>query len=411
MYNKNDSLFNKYDLSQTLKQSTANLFEEIDTYAQDYILNTSIEDICDYLENKYQIPFISLLKDKIHVKKHGEVDIDVSHDFAYGFRPESGPVFKKGTSITLAIPFHGDYNLFYCRGNTWSTSPPSASVAENELSITYRDTNLKPEKIRQNFDKEILSIEAHINYLKADVESFNKSLRHQIKERITARKEKYLNDLDIVSALGFPIKESADIPKTYIAPEIKKKLIIKKPAPTTNSFKPEPTLDLKIYEAILNIISNMVLVMERSPSSFKTMNEEALRQHFLVQLNGHFDGQASGETFNFEGKTDILIRSESKNIFIGECMFWKGAGSLKKKTDQLLGYTSWRDTKTAIIIFNRNKDLSNIINQISPVLQEHPNFKKEVPYDNETGFRFLMHMPNDKNRELILTVLIFDVPK
>ena len=40
-----------------------------------------------------------------------------------------------------------------------------------------------------------------------------------------------------------------------------------------------------------------------------------LRQHFLVQLNGQYEGQAVGETFNYEGKTDILIRSEGKKPF------------------------------------------------------------------------------------------------
>jgi hypothetical protein len=42
------------------------------------------------------------------------------------------------------------------------------------------------------------------------------------------------------------------------------------------------------------------------------MREEDLRQHFLVQLNGQYEGQATGETFNFQGKTDILIRAEEE---------------------------------------------------------------------------------------------------
>jgi len=99
-------------------------------------------------------------------------------------------------------------------------------------------------------------------------------------------------------------------------------------------------------------MQNMVTVIERSPSAFKNMQEEDIRQHFLVQLNGQYEGQATGETFNLEGKTDILIRVEGKNIFIAECKFWKGPESLKKAIDQLLDYTTWRDTKTAIVVFN-----------------------------------------------------------
>jgi hypothetical protein len=55
----------------------------------------------------------------------------------------------------------------------------------------------------------------------------------------------------------------------------------------------------------------MTHVMEQSPHAFVKMGEEDLRTHFLVQLNGVYEGQATGETFNFEGKTDILIRIDS----------------------------------------------------------------------------------------------------
>ncbi len=68
----------------------------------------------------------------------------------------------------------------------------------------------------------------------------------------------------------------------------------------------------------------MVMVMERSPQDFKDMKEEDLRQHFLVQLNGQYEGQATGETFNYDGKTDILIRIDGRNIFIAECKYWGG---------------------------------------------------------------------------------------
>jgi hypothetical protein len=77
----------------------------------------------------------------------------------------------------------------------------------------------------------------------------------------------------------------------------------------------------------------------------------------------------------------------------------------------LLGYTSWRDTKTAIIIFNRNKNTSAVLAQIPELVKGHPNFKSEVTgFKHQTGFRFVLHHRDDKNREFTLTVLVFDVP-
>ena len=170
-------------------------------------------------------------------------------------------------------------------------------------------------------------------------------------------------------------------------------------------------LDMQQYEEILSVISNMVTVMERNPKTFREIEEEALRDHFLVQLNGKYKGQATGETFNGNGKTDILIRVEGKNILVAECKFWGGEKKLKETLDQLLGYTTWRDTKLALLIFNRNKNFSAVLEQIPEVIKKHPNFTRELPCQPETGFRFVLHHPDDKNRELLLTVLAFDIPQ
>src|SRR5258706_1644712 len=89
-------------------------------------------------------------------------------------------------------------------------------------------------------------------------------------------------------------------------------------------------------------MKSMVRVMELSPHEFHEIGEEALRSHFLVQLNGAYKGQATGETFNFQGKTDILIRADDKNVFIGECKFWKGEKAFLETISQLLSYVSWR---------------------------------------------------------------------
>jgi HEAT repeat protein len=184
--------------------------------------------------------------------------------------------------------------------------------------------------------------------------------------------------------------------------------------PSQEKSKAEPLTvptDMQQYEEILSVLSNMVTVMERNPKTFEGIEEEALRDHFLVQLNGKYKGQATGETFNKKGKTDILIRVDGKNIFIAECKFWGGEKKLKETLDQLLGYTAWRDTKLALLLFNRNKNFSAVLEQISEVMKNHPTFTQELSYPSETGFRFILHHPEDKNRELLLTVLAFEIPR
>jgi hypothetical protein len=155
----------------------------------------------------------------------------------------------------------------------------------------------------------------------------------------------------------------------------------------------------------------MSRVMERSPSAFQAMGEENLRHHFLVPLNGHFEGAASGETFNFFGKTDILIRVQDRNIFVAECKFWSGEKSFIDTITQLLNYLSWRDTKAAILIFNRNQNFSSVLQTIQDTLPKHPHIKRGPSKEADTRFRSVFGNPSDHSREIVLTVLAFDVPK
>ena len=412
MHGRDDLLFYKYDIRKVIEQHDIKLSQEIDGYERNYILNASVDDLCDHIESEYRIQSVVLHKDKIYIKHHGEAQVDVSQDYNRAIFERDGPFYIKGTAVTFAIPFSGDSNLFYCQGSTFTMNPPRATIADNEVLIIYERADPNPVQLKADFEKTMMEIEQHMTYVTNDIAPFNSSLRNNIRQKIEARKARLLKDLGIVASLGYPIKQSTGIPTTYTVPEIKRKVVIPRPVVTTSSFAPEPALDMNNYEAILKIISNMVLVMERSPHAFLTMDEESLRQHFLVQLNGHFEGAASGETFNYQGKTDILIRERGKNIFIAECMIWAGAQSLSEKIEQLLGYTSWRDTKTAILIFNRNKDFSNVLAQIPELISKHPNCKKQVlDYKNETGSRYILHHSQDKNREIILTVLAFDIPK
>ena len=122
---------------------------------------------------------------------------------------------------------------------------------------------------------------------------------------------------------------------------------------------------------------SMVQVMERSPNAFRHLTEEDLRWQFLVQLNGRSEGRVTGETFNYKGDTDILIRENDRNVFVAECKVWKGPASLTAAVDQLLDrYLHWRDTKIAILIFNRNKEFTSVLAQILPTVESHACCKR-----------------------------------
>jgi hypothetical protein len=156
-------------------------------------------------------------------------------------------------------------------------------------------------------------------------------------------------------------------------------------------------------------MGSMAVMMERSPRTFAKLKEEEIRDHFLLQLNGHYEGSANGETFNAEGKTDILVRDGNRNVFIAECKIWSGSKKFIEAIDQLLGYLTWRDTKSAIIIFSRNRNFTAVIEEIKDSVERHVH-KKRGPVDEaQSRFRYIFGNPNDHNREIIVTVMAFSV--
>ena len=383
--------------------------KEIGSLSEDRVLNTSPEDLCDYFVGKYRVEPLAIDESGIKVD-YGDAQIDVSHRFEYAVFELGGPTHETGTRITFFVPFSGDPGLFKCRPSSFSLNPPRGVVRGNELVFVYDRTTPEASNIGNEFNRERQSVQQQLSHIADQVEQFNSTIRSKASQQIGARRKKLLQDRGIIEGLGFPLKRRSGVPATYASPEVKRRIVPQLPPVSTKPYRPEPTLDINEYEHILSVISNMVLVMERSPGAFKTMDEEDLRQHFLVQLNGQYEGQATGESFNYEGKTDILIRAEGKNIFIAECKFWTGPSGLSEALNQLLGYTSWRDTKTALLVFNREATMSTVLQRIPQAVREHPNHKADLDYNSETGFRYVFSHRDDPDRELTLTVLAFDVP-
>lgn len=374
------------------------------------LLNTSVEDLVAYFVEKFQIEIPTLLIEEIAVDQR-ETQIDVSRDQNRMISDRSRPFHIVGTEVEVEIPFSGESEAFKVQPTTYTMSPPRAEVRGNVLLLRIVGTSLDGERVRSDIDRVVTDIQSHLKTLRGNAQGLHSQLPGEARSAIESRRQKLLADRNLVAGLGFKMKQRPGTTQTYTAQEVRKKLAPSLPAASTAPYKPEPTLSSADYEHILGVLQNMVHVMERSPSAFETMDEESLRSHFLVQLNGHYEGQATGETFNYEGKTDILVRAEGKNIFIGECKFWSGPKMLTETINQVLGYTSWRDTKVAVIIFNRNKDFSRVLGAISDTAKAHRNFKRELGGSTDTVSRYCFAHKDDRNRELFLTILAFDVPQ
>jgi hypothetical protein len=403
-------LFSNGHLSEFLSEQENRLLNEIEDFKEDYLLNTNFDELLKYLKDKYSLEPLKLDEEKIETDR-GETMVDIRNSSFRGFYDSDRTSHVKGTLIKFFIPFSGDEKLFELRTSTFTTYLPSGKINQNELLVEIQSLDNNDTSIKKEFEDNVREIKKWLAWSEKEVTNFNNSLEQKIKIKMNSRREKLMKASEAVSNLGYPLRRRADAPNTYSVPEIKRKIIPIRPSAKVSGGKIEPTLEVTEYDYILKIISNMAQVMERSPNTFKEMKEEDLRNHFLVQLNAQYEGQATGETFNANGKTDILIRIEGKNIFIAECKFWTGKEGLVETINQLLGYISWRDTKTAIILFNKNKNTSHVLSQIPETVKEHQNYVKSEKDEKENSFKFIMKNKNDDEKTFTLTIKLFDIPQ
>ncbi|MFB0544244.1 MAG: hypothetical protein ACETVN_00905, partial [Asgard group archaeon] len=377
----------KGELKDFLEQREVRLKREVYSYDKNKILTVSEEDLCLHLISEYSLDTPQIHEDGIKAYEPEEADVYV----------------RPSTVITIIFPFEGDGELFHYTPQTRTPNFPSGKIVGDKVHLTYKTTEYDTDKFKQMYQRDLNKINRYLEWVRHDVEIFNRGIEKLIRQVVSQRKKNILDGLGLVKSLGIPMERRENLPETYTIPLTRRKLKFKPPEASKEPFEPEPTLELEQYEEILGLIFNMSLVMERSPKTFSKLNEDEIRDHFLMFLNALYEGQATGETFNYGGKTDILIRVEGRNAFIAECKFWRGEKTLTEAMNQLLGYTSWRDTKTAILLFNKNRDFSSVLEKIDATVKAHSCYKREWSISDklksETIFSYVLHQPQDVNRE------------
>jgi hypothetical protein len=402
-------LFASYDLRAVFEAQRHKMREEVDSLEPNRLLNTSPADLAKYLVEKYSIEPLALHVELWSVDQQ-EVGVDVSGDWnRFAFERPQGPYLIPGQRIEVTVPFEGNHDLIYCRPSMVS-SPPRGKVAGNAVKLSWDMPNDAPREIRPEIDRAVAEIQQYVDRIGAEVTSFNGTLPGEASQAIDARRRRLLENQGRLSSLGIPVRERLDALKTYVVPGVRRKAAPTLPPATSTPFEAEPIWADDHYEYALQAMQNMALMMERTPSAYSKMEEEHLRDQFLVVLNAYFEGNATGETFHRSGKTDILLRERGRNVFIAECKFWRGPKAFSEAIDQLLGYTAWRDNKTAILVFARDVSMSTVLAGVKAVAESHPNYKQSIIWNHETGFRYIFHHRDDKNREFMLTVLVFHIP-
>ncbi|MFJ4623026.1 hypothetical protein [Streptomyces sp. NPDC088812] len=400
--NTTSALFSNGDLDDSLRHQLGKIANAVMGWNEDRLLATPDRDVIEELLEEFRIEAPAIDRDGITLER-SEDRLIAEHQFGEHVRVTQ-------RVVTISVPFTGLRDVFSLRPNQFNFNPPRGEVLNNELRIHWTGpTGQTPQQVRQGLDLQITDIERWLGWAAVQIRAYNGQAEQQATKEVQARKASLLANRNLEGSLGFPVRKRADA-ATYAIPVARKKIIPVRTAPPSSPFKPEPALAEAQYEEALRILRNSRNQLERSPSAAARLGEEFIRDLLLVNLNSHFEGEAAGEVFNNTGKTDILIRSGDRHVFIGECKIWRGPKTITTTLDQLLGYLTWRDTKAALLLFIRTGQVSDILPKAVAKFREHPNYKRDGEHAEEERYDFVFHTSGDTAREIKLAFLPFVLP-
>jgi len=403
--------FREGETFATFKNLVDKTVLEINSLENDYVLKASPAELESYYIDKITIQPLVLHASDFYIENQRGTKIDVSHHFDRVVFPGERAIVQ-GTQLDIAIPYEGDKLLWRIRPSTFSLSGYPELEVRNDVvafSTTFPDDSVQSEQLKKEIDNQVKSLVQAVENLARDVENHNRTAPARIREALERKRKLSGASVSAIGNLGIPVKRR-DQPQTFTVPTQRRRATSKAPSVPTEKYKPEPSLAEDEYQHILNVLRSMSMVIERNPHAFASLEEEAIRTHFLLQLNGHYEGSATGETFNASGKTDILIRVEGRNIFIAECKFWRGPKGFSEAVDQLLGYLSWRDSKCALLIFNKTKDSSAVRSKMHEIMEARAEYRKTISHDPNGDSRYVLVKETDPGREITITTQLFDFP-
>jgi len=412
---REDYLFCEGDLDATLRAHQGSIAAKVDAVPRDQFMNARPQDVVDHILSVMTVEPLVIYEDRAEMDQH-ETKIDVS-----GWRDRNpfgdrGPIYVTGVAVSVSIPFTGDSSLWKLRPNQWQTVFPHGQVlgsrGENlghvQLEMA-QPTDEAPERFKARLDEELKMIRFYVQSQKQQIDGFNASLRPQVLAAVSARRDRIQKHEGLKDILGIPLKRKEGAP-AFAPVKIARKLVRPLPPPPKSGYKPEPGITEEDYSHILSVIRHEGRTFETTPKTYAVHDEEQLRDILLAHLNGHYQGDATGEAFRRSGKTDIRIEDNNRAAFVAECKIWKGQKELSQAIDQLLGYLTWRDCKAAVVVFNKhNAKFSGILESVPEVFQTHSRFKRIRDAEGPGEWQFDMTSLEDEGRQVRVYVFVFNL--
>jgi hypothetical protein len=403
-------LFSSGRLSENLDGRRNAALSAVERISKDQFLATTVDTLVERICAEVTIEKLVIFEEQMSMDQ-AEAKIEVTGRFDYGFdRGERG--FADGHQLSFYLPFSGEPSLWQLQPNTSSSMPPRGQVDSRKsvLTIALSNTsNTDHSWYQSEFQRQLKGIQDYLSWQAPMLAQFERDLPAQVRAAVERRRTQLGQLQNLAAAFNIPLVKKDGMPD-FRPIEVQRKIAKPLPRPPATGYKAEPAIASETYEDLLGIIRHAGASFEGTPQTYLPLGEEGLRDNMLSHINVVFEGKATGETFRKYGKTDIRLEEDTRSAFVAECKLWGGQKVLLEALDQLLRYLTWRDCKSALIMFNKdNSGFSGIQDTVAAALKTHSGYLREKPSGRAGEWRFIFQSAEDQGREVTVHVFAFNL--
>jgi len=410
-------LFESIQIDERFEWNLEDAERAVSEISETQFLASTDDEVLEYVLAEFCVVPLILHEDRATLEQE-EVDVDVAVIGEWDDPREVKPIWAPGIGITIKIPFSGTRWLWdhhpRCYPVGYAHLPVGmitlSGLQDGLLTIDFGLPKQSPPDAYKDFiDPELEWIRNYISSINGSAAEYSNSLQARTKNAIVERRKSLLPRSKIAAALRIQLRQKVGVPDldpvAVVTNRSSSSELPKLPEATD-----DPSIENSVYEKILRVIRHEGRTFETTPTTFYKFKEDELRDIVLAHLNGHFEGKAAGEVFRRKGKTDIRIESESRSAFVAECKIWSGHRSVQKALDQLLSYLTWRDSKAALIIFNKHtRSFTPLPAQLAASVRNHRFFIKEQAMSEKGEIRALMRTAEDARHRIMVHAFVFNL--